>query len=93
MLIKSAEALQWVSDAIYQIPADAKQRLGSAEEPVEVVLHIYYRDRRPDLSGELVLDVLEEAGVISNDRHVYHLDLYKHFSKHRPGVDVTVRGM
>jgi Holliday junction resolvase RusA-like endonuclease len=92
-LIKSTEALQWVSDAIYQVPGDARQGLGSAEKPVEVILHIYYKTKHPDLSGELVLDMLEEAGVLSNDRHVYHWEMWKHFSKDKPGVQVTVRGM
>ena len=92
-VIKSAAALQWVQDALLQIPADCRVRMGSAEQPVEVVLHIYYESRRPDLSGELVLDVLQAGGVIANDRYVEHLDLWKHYSDHRPGVDVTVRGM
>ena len=40
--------------------------------------------------AELVLDMLQKAGVIADDRYVYALHLYKHFSKDRPGVSITI---
>jgi hypothetical protein len=92
-LIKSPEALQWVDDALKQITGDKRVGLGSKDQPIEIVLHIFYKNKQCDLSGELILDTLQKAGVITNDVYVYHLDLYKHFSEHRPGVQVTVRGM
>lgn len=89
-LIKSQQALVWTKDAILQIPADARQGLGSADQPVSVTCHCYYESHRPDLSIELILDALQKAGVISDDRYVYQFHAFKHFSKTCPGVRVTV---
>ena len=86
MLIKSPEALAWVDAALVQIPPEAKQGIGSAEHPVRATFYVYYETRRPDLSVELVLDTLQQAGVISDDRHVYEIHAHKWFDKDRPGV-------
>ena len=90
MIIKSAAAIAWVEDALKQIPHHARQHLGSLEHPLYVEMVCYYKTRKPDLSGELVLDMLEEAGVIENDRYVYRWLLDKQFSKDRPGVQIYV---
>ena len=90
MLIKSKEALAWVNSALKQIPHHAQQGIGSAEHPIRATFHVYYETRRPDLSVELVLDVLQKAGVISDDRHVYECHAYKWFDKYRPGVQVEL---
>ena len=90
MLIKSPEALAWVSSALEQIRPTDCQHIGSAEHPIRATFQVYYETRRPDLSVELVLDVLQEAGVISDDRHVYECHLFKRFSKDRPGVSVKL---
>ena len=85
-VIKSDQALQWVQDAVKQIPHHARQGIGSLERPIRATFNVYYETRRPDLSVELVLDTLQKAGVISDDRHVYEVHAYKWFSKDRPGV-------
>ena len=89
-VIKSADALAWAERAIAAIPEEAKLGLGSADRPLRVLFECFYETRRPDLSVELVLDVLERAGVISNDRHVYEYTAKKLFSKDMPGVLVHV---
>jgi len=86
MLIKSAQALAWVSSALDQIRPEDCQGIGSATQPLRATFHVYYETRRPDLSVELVLDTLQQAGVISDDRHVYECHAFKWFSKERPGV-------
>ena len=85
-VIKSDEALAWVEGALKQIPGHAKQGIGSAQHPIRATFNVYYETRRPDLSVELVLDTLQKAGVISDDRHVYEIHAHKWFSKDRPGV-------
>ena len=90
MLIKSDEALRWMDNAMLQIPARACQGLGSAEKPVAVTCWVRYRTRRPDLSIELVLDMLQKAGVISDDRHVYEFHAFKEFDREQPGVEILV---
>ena len=92
-VIKSADALAWVKSALMQIPPEARQGIGSLEHPLRATFHIRYETRRPDLSVELILDVLEEAGVIANDRYVYETHAYKWFSKDHPGVFVQLEVM
>lgn len=90
MLIKSPEALAWVNSALEQIRPTDCQGIGSAEHPIRATFNVYYETRRPDLSVELVKDVLQKAGVISDDRHIYEEHSYKWFSKERPGVRVEL---
>ena len=85
-VIKSAQALAWVSSALAQIRPEDCQGIGSATQPLRATFHVYYETRRPDLSVELVLDTLQAAGVISDDRHVYECHTFKGFDKNRPGV-------
>ncbi len=92
-VIKSDKALAWVLSALAQIPHHAKQGIGSADRPIRATFHVYYETRRPDLSVELVLDTLQKAGVISDDRHVYEVHAFKWFSKERPGVQVELEVM
>jgi hypothetical protein len=90
MLIKSSDALAWLQAARLQVPPEARRGLGSAERPIVVSCWCRYASRRPDLSIELVLDLLEETGVISNDRYVFETHAYKEICPEDPGVDVIV---
>ena len=91
MVIKSREARDWTDAAARQIPASAKKRVGSAERPLAITFWVRYASRRPDLSVELILDLLEKAGVISNDRHVYEFHAYKEFDRDDPGVEILIQ--
>ena len=90
MVIKSQEALAWMKDADKQIPPGARLGLGSADNPLAITFWIRYASRRPDLSVELVLDLLQKAGVISDDRHVYEYHAFKEFDRDAPGVEILV---
>lgn len=89
-VIKSPEARAWVAEALARIVPEDRRELGSSERPLSIQFDCYYESRRPDLSVELVLDVLERAGVIANDRHVHAYTARKHFSKAHPGVWVKI---
>ena len=89
-LIKSAAAIQWVKDAILQIPQSSRKKLGRPGHPVSISCMITYRNRLPDLSVELLLDVLQKAGVISDDRYVFHIQAWKLIGK-PDGVTAIVR--
>jgi Holliday junction resolvase RusA-like endonuclease len=91
MVIKSQGARDWAGDAAKQIPASARQRVGSVERPLAITFWVRYASRRPDLSVELILDLLEKAEVISNDRHVYEFHAYKEFDKDNPGVEILIQ--
>jgi Holliday junction resolvase RusA-like endonuclease len=91
MLIKSQQALNWVKAALDQIPPELRElRMGSADRPLAIVFIVYYKTRRPDLSVELIMDMLQEAGVISDDRHVYETHAYKNFDPANPGVEIFI---
>lgn len=90
MVIKSREARVWMKDAAKQIPASVRKQVGSAKHPLAITFRVRYASRRPDLSVELVLDLLEKAGVISNDRHVYEFHAYKEFDGDNPGVEILI---
>jgi Holliday junction resolvase RusA-like endonuclease len=91
MLIKSREALNWVKAAIDQVAPELRElRMGSADKPLAIVFIVYYKTRRPDLSVELIMDMLQEAGVISDDRYVYETHAYKNFDPENPGVEIYV---
>jgi Holliday junction resolvase RusA-like endonuclease len=86
---KSDAALQWVDDALRQIPGSARLGLGSKEQPLCISFWVRYASRRPDLSVELIMDVLQKAGVISDDRWVYETHAYKEIADD-PGVYVVI---
>jgi len=92
-VIKSQKALDWTKSALLQVPDHAKLNLGSLDDPLCINMDIWYETRRPDLSGELVLDMLQKAGVIADDRYVYALHLYKHFDRAAPGVGIQIQKM
>jgi hypothetical protein len=56
-VIKSDKARAFEHSALKQIPPRCRQRLAG---PVRVTLHLYYASERPDLSEELLLDVLQD---------------------------------
>ena len=86
MIVKSKAALKWVAGAVAQVTGNQKVGIGSEKHPLRIRFFVFYKDRRPDLSVELILDTLEKAGVISNDRHVYDYRAFKLFSKTLQGV-------
>lgn len=90
MLIKSHDALAWSKAARLQVPAEARVGAGDRDHPLAITFWIRYASRRPDLSVELVLDLLEDAGVISNDRWVYETHAFKEIDPDHPGVEVLI---
>jgi len=87
---KSDQALAWTDDALKQTTGDKKLQLGSPDSPVAITAYVFYKNRRPDLSIELILDALEKAEVIANDRHVYEQHAHKFFCRHRQGVLLVI---
>lgn len=88
-LAKSAEANAMVKDYVMQLRA---QRRGAPTltGPVRLVATIYYGSRRPDLDESLVMDALEEAGVIANDRQIEEKVIAKRIDKDNPRTECEV---
>lgn len=90
MIIKSKEARQYVEDFQKQILGKEQQQYGSLEENLRVDIIVWYTSRRPDLSVELILDCLEKARVIKNDRYVREVRSYGFVDKKNPRIKVRL---
>lgn len=87
MVIKSEKALQYEKDFLAQVVRPKKPLEG------DLILHctIFYRTNRPDLDESLVMDCLQKAGIIGNDRqikekHIYHGGI----QKENPRVEIRL---
>jgi Holliday junction resolvase RusA-like endonuclease len=90
MFIKSKEALQYEKDFEQQVPRNARVNM---EGKLALRCIIYYRSNRSDLSDELLCDMLEKAGVISNDRWIFYKEQAKVIDKVFPRVELTIEQM
>jgi Holliday junction resolvase RusA-like endonuclease len=88
-IIKSDEALQYVQDFILQAQYYGEP-LGNLNQDLRVDIAVWYKNRRPDLSIELILDCLEKAGVIKNDRYVREHHVYGFVDKENPRVHIKI---
>ena len=61
---------------------------------VEVSIFMYCkRDRDIDSGIKIVLDLLEKARIIKNDRQVMKLNVFKGYDADRPRCEVSVRAL
>lgn len=90
MIIKSQKALDYEVSFLSQVPGEAKLFLGSAEEPLLLWAKIFYKSNRPDLSSELLMDQLQKAGVISNDRWIKSQMLFGGLDKENPRSEIVL---
>jgi len=66
----------WKADAferdfLLQVPSCYRSlAMGSSEFPLSATVTAFYPNRRQDLDVEIVYDLLQKAGVVSNDRHI-----------------------
>lgn len=105
-IVKSKAALDYVRDALLQIPAEFRVRL---EGPVRFSATIWYTSELPDLDESLILDVLQDrwskphgpmkgqnarqlvqAGVYRNDRQVRQKRIDHGIDRTNPRVEILV---
>lgn len=90
-IIKSADALAYQRSFLRQVPSEVKR---GWKEPVAMKATIYYSSKRPDLCTAFLQDLIEEAGIVENDRLVWMWDgAVKKFDKNNPRVVLGVRLM
>lgn len=88
---KSGEAEKYARDFYWQVPVDYRDlQLGSLKSPLRLIVTVYYRTRRSDLDVGLLLDCLQLAGVIRNDRFVIEQHLYAAVDRNNPRVELTL---
>jgi Holliday junction resolvase RusA-like endonuclease len=85
--IKSDKALAWLRDAIRQI---ANKPPAPFEGDIGMDCRIYYASRRPDLDESLVMDMLQHAGVIRNDRSIREKHVFGYVDRRNPRVEIVL---
>ncbi|HET7322653.1 MAG TPA: RusA family crossover junction endodeoxyribonuclease [Longimicrobiaceae bacterium] len=71
----------------------AMQRPQAVEGEVAVTLRVYFPGRRRDLDNvaKPCLDLLQAAGVLANDRHVWRLVMERRIDRGNPRIEIEVR--
>lgn len=89
-VIKSEKALDYAEDFAKQITGDIRGGFGSDKQHLRMDVIVYYTSYRPDLSTELLKDMLEETGIISNDRWIREEHSWAFIDKYNPRVRVRL---
>lgn len=89
LFIKSKPARVWTDHAIIEMKRIWKNQPPYLD-PVALMGVVYYQSKRSDLSIELLMDAIEKAGIIGNDRQVYEICFQKKFDKLNPRVEFTL---
>ncbi len=90
MIIKGKKAMAYEQQFMEQVPESAKQHWGSAEEPLVLWTNIHYASNRPDVSTELIQDLLEKAGVVHNDRWIKAFFTFGQIDKESPRAEIKL---
>jgi Holliday junction resolvase RusA-like endonuclease len=70
-MVKHWKASAFERDFLLQVPACYRSlAMGSSEFPLSATVTAFYPNRRQDLDVEIVWDLLQKAGVVSNDRFI-----------------------
>lgn len=74
-----------------QVPAKYRNlKLGALDRPLRLIATVFYQSRRSDLDISAVMDGLQKAGVIANDRFLVEQHLYAEIDKLNPRVEIQV---
>ena len=88
-VIKSEKALRYKEEFLSQV----KALEDPLEGDVEFGVVVWYATRRPDLDVSLIMDLLQDAGVIKNDRQIKIIRAYHQLDKENPRVVIGLRRM
>lgn len=89
---KSSDAERYMQDFCRQVPANIRGlKLGSLEEPLRATIRAFYPSRRSDLDVTLLLDCLQVAEVIRNDRDIIEQHLYAEVDALNPRVEIELQ--
>jgi Holliday junction resolvase RusA-like endonuclease len=88
--IKSAKSLSYAMTFGLQVPPEARKSLGGPEQPLKAIVSVFYPSLRSDLDCAAVYDLLQQCGVVSNDRWIReHLE-YAHVDPINPRVEILI---
>lgn len=91
MVLKSKAQREWRADAVGQLLQQRGRRAAIAA-PCAVTLHVYRQRNQGDVDNYAkgVLDALQDARILDDDKHVCELHIYRHTDPARPRVDITI---
>ena len=87
--IKSEKGLAYESSCIYQLRAQNKHRK-PMEGKLGIEITIWYSSRRPDLDPSIILDCLQKAEVVENDRQFHQMVFFKELDKENPRAEIDI---
>jgi hypothetical protein len=93
LIIKSKQALAYTDSFLKQVPEESKLGLGDKQNPLALWAHVHYQSNRSDLSVELLKDLLEKAGVVTNDRWIKAEFLFAAIDQDHPRVELALYAM
>ena len=83
MSIKSQEAIDYETAFLLRCPQS--HRIGFSGD-VSLKVRVWYPSKRNDLDIEFLKDLLQKAGIITNDRQIVHQEAWKGLDKENPRV-------
>ncbi len=86
-VIKSDKANRYLRDFVLQCPKPKHP----INNHVVLTAHIYYASDRPDLDESVIMDGLQKAGIIKNDRLIREKHIYKFIDKVNPRVEIEIK--
>ncbi|KAA3598798.1 MAG: hypothetical protein D8M57_13100 [Candidatus Scalindua sp. AMX11] len=96
LFIKSKGAREYCESFLKQV-GDRRRTLEESGSTLNlitcnVLLHcnMFYASRRKDLDESLVMDMLQNSGIIKNDRLIRQKSIYWFLDKARPRVEITL---
>ncbi|MFA5300337.1 MAG: RusA family crossover junction endodeoxyribonuclease, partial [Lutibacter sp.] len=86
---KTQEARIWESTEGYKLKRKC-EKFGKAK--VEVFIEYYFKDDRSDVSNrtKILHDLLQEMGIVDNDRQIYANHEFKNIDPTNPRVEIEV---
>lgn len=90
--LPSKGCVSFAREFMRQLPTYmANLKMGSLEQPLKATINVFYQSYRSDVDVEYVYDLLQEAGVVANDRYirVKHVD-GRFVDKNNPRVEITI---
>jgi Holliday junction resolvase RusA-like endonuclease len=92
MMIKSKQAIDAFNSFVLQAKAQWNYR-EPVPEPVMLRATIIYPSKRFDLDDSMLMDVLQSAGVVKNDRHIWQKKIAKEINPENPRIEFEVGPM
>lgn len=90
LIIKSADALAYADDFARQVTDDIRLGVGNDKEILAVWAHMFYPSNRQDVSIEMITDLMQKEGIISQDRWIKSHIVFGAIDREDPRVRIKL---